>query len=256
MTVTLTLGLSLGALLTGCPKTPDYPACKKDKHCEDGESCVDGLCQNCKADSDCEGGMTCTNFRCEPPTLGAGCETNDACDIGLICLEGTCQSCSDDSQCESNVCLESGRCEPLPCATDDECPIDEICDGGQCIYSPLDSGSTDAVCGVEALYFAFDSAKLSPGNQEQLTQAAACLVDLLQGGGELVLEAHADNVGTEEYNILLTDRRGTTVREFLAGAGVPDDRMRVVGKGALQAQGGDEAGRTKDRRVVFIIEGQ
>ena len=46
---------------TGCKK-PEYPACKKDKHCEEGESCVEGLCQNCTSDEDCvgQGPIVCT----------------------------------------------------------------------------------------------------------------------------------------------------------------------------------------------------
>ena len=82
------------------------------------------------------------------------------------------------------------------------------------------------MCGVSALYFAFDSAKLSPNNQEQLKQAVPCLTEQLGGGASLVLESHADKVGTEEYNILLTDRRGTSVREFLAALSGQRDRGR------------------------------
>jgi peptidoglycan-associated lipoprotein len=94
---------------------------------------------------------------------------------------------------------------------------------------------------------------LTPNNQEQLTAAVPCFTDLLKDGGELILEAHADNVGGEEYNILLTDRRGTSVRDFLANMGVNNDQMRVVGKGALEAKGSDESSRSKDRRVQFIF---
>ena len=257
-TLPLTLGLALGLLgLTACPKAPEYPACKKDKHCQDGESCIDGVCQNCKTDDECKGkgpngeDLVCVDFRCEAPA--AQCETNDQCEAGMICLEGTCQFCTDGSQCESGVCSPSGRCEPLPCVTDEDCPIDEICDGGQCVYKPIDGDNANAVCGISALYFAFDSAKLTPNNQEQLTNAAPCMVDLLKGGGEMILEAHADNVGGEEYNILLTDRRGTSVHDFLVNMGVNDEQMRVVGKGALEAKGNDESSRSKDRRVQFIF---
>lgn len=252
-----TLGLTLGMVmgLSGCPNKEEYPACRKDKDCQPGESCVDKLCQNCKVDDDCKGkgpageDLSCVNFRCEAV---AACTTNDQCEPGMICVDGSCQFCTDGSQCESGVCNPSGRCEPVPCSTDDDCPIDEVCDGGQCVYKPL-SQEPNAVCGISALYFAFDSAKLTPGNQEQLTSAADCFIDLLKDGGELVLEAHADNVGAEEYNILLTDRRGTSVRSFLANMAVPDGQMRVVGKGALEAQGSDESSRAKDRRVQFIF---
>jgi peptidoglycan-associated lipoprotein len=108
----LTLGLVLG--LGGCPNKEPYPACSKDKHCQEGESCVDNLCQNCKTDDECKGkgpngeDLVCVDFRCEAPA--SECESNDQCELGMICVEGTCQFCTDDSQCESGVCSESGRC--------------------------------------------------------------------------------------------------------------------------------------------------
>lgn len=252
----LALPLLFGLTLTACPKAGEYPACRKDKDCKEGESCVDKLCQNCKTDDDCKGkgpngeDLPCVEFRCdEQAAAGAECE----CDPGMVCVDGSCEFCTEDSQCESGVCnLDSGRCEQVPCTTDDDCPIDEICDGGQCVYKPLDADNEGAVCEVKALYFGFDSSRLTPSAQEKLKTAAQCFIDLLADGGELVLEAHADNVGGEEYNILLTDRRGTSVRDFLANMGVPNDQMRVVGKGALEAQGSDEASRAKDRRVQFI----
>jgi hypothetical protein len=42
--------------MTGCKK-PEYPACKRNKHCnqEMGEKCVDGTCQNCVENSECAG---------------------------------------------------------------------------------------------------------------------------------------------------------------------------------------------------------
>jgi peptidoglycan-associated lipoprotein len=260
ISATVILSLGLLASVSGCQKKPEYPACKKDKHCEPGETCVDGLCQNCQADTDCKGkgpngeDLSCVDFRCEAPS--GECQTAADCDPGMVCNANKCEFCTDGSQCESGVCNDSGRCEPMPCSTDDDCPVDEVCDGGQCIYHPLNQDQAGAVCGISALYFAFDSAKLSPSNQEQLTTAAPCFIELAQGGGGIVLEAHADNVGTEEYNILLTDRRGTSVRSFLANLGVPDDQLRVVGKGALEAHGTDESSRSKDRRVQFIVEGQ
>jgi len=256
MVSTLVLGLGLG----GCNNKHEYPACAKDKHCEAGESCVDKLCQNCKVDEDCEGkgpdgeDLSCVEFRCEQPAeVGGACQSASDCDPGLLCNAGACESCTEGSQCESGVCHPSGRCEAMPCSTDDDCPIDEICDGGQCLFHPIE-GSEEAVCGLPPMFFGFDSAQLSPGNQEQLSAAASCLVDLLGEDKTLLLEAHADNVGTTEYNILLTDKRGSTVSAYLEQLGVPGDHMRVVGKGSLEAEGSDESTRAQDRRVEFIVE--
>ena len=262
----LLLAATAALALGGCKK-PEYPACKKDKHCnqELGESCVDGTCQNCQTDAECVGkgpggvDWVCSEFRCQDPSaasLGGGgegdpCMQRTDCYGGLACSGGKCSMCTDDIQCAPDTCtIETGRCGGSQCTSDDSCPMDEICDGGQCIF-PGGEASAEAVCGVDAVYFGFDSDKLSPKNEELLTGVAQCLID---GGTAVILEAHADNVGTEEYNILLTDRRGSSVKAFLEAKGVPAEQLSVVGKGALEATGSSEAERAKDRRVDLVAQ--
>lgn len=199
---------------------------------------------------------TCLEASCEADAAPAECQSNEQCELGMLCVEGGCEFCREPSQCASSLCSPSGRCEPLPCATDDGCPIQQICDGSQCIHiasnAELEREREQAVCGIAALYFAFDSAKLTPNNQEQLASAVPCLLELLSRGGELSLEAHADKLGGEQYSLLLAERRGSSVREFLASMGVPAEHMRVTGKGALEAKGSDEPTRARDRRVRIV----
>jgi outer membrane protein OmpA-like peptidoglycan-associated protein len=266
-TTLLALPLLLGAAfaVSGCKK-PEYPACKKDKHCKEGEKCIDKICQNCKTDTECLGkgpngeNWVCSEFRCQDPALvGAGgtsgggdlgspCMATDECMPGFVCRDGTCNTCTQDSECPSGKCNPgSQRCE-FQCMTDDDCPMDEICDGGQCIFSGTPP-SDEVLCGLEAVYFGFDSPELSPKSQEDLKTAAECIKTQ---GRQVILEAHADNIGTEEYNILLTDRRGQSVKGFLENLGVGGDSMQVVSKGSLEATGTSEEERSKDRRVQFI----
>jgi len=66
--------------------------------------------------------------------------------------------------------------------------------------------------------------------QDQLKGLAECF----KTQNKLVyLEAHADSRGTEEYNIMLTDRRGNGVKKFLEDLGVTAANMQVVSKGDL-----------------------
>jgi peptidoglycan-associated lipoprotein len=268
-TLGIVLGLAAAAFATtGCAK---YPSCKKDEHCraEAGERCVDGVCQNCKADADCvartpagQPAWTCNAFRCGPPGAtaagggggeGAPCTQLPDCMQGLVCREGVCAGCTDDLECSPSTCdLATARCRPQgggPCQTDDQCAMDEICDGGTCVFSGDLPGEDAGPCGLPAVYFGFDSDQLTPSTQEQLTAAADCIS---QQGRPVILEAHADELGTEEYNILLTERRGSMVRTFLAGKGVPIERMQVLAKGSLEANATDEASRAKERRVSFL----
>mgnify|MGYP003949035617 FL=1 len=125
----------------------------------------------------------------------------------------------------------------------------EICDGGMCIFSGDYGGDGEMVCNLKAVFFGFDSPQLTPETQTDLKAAADCI----KNEGRLVyLEAHADGRGTEEYNILLTDKRGQGVKSFLQNLGVPPENMQVISKGSLEATGSDEAGYAQDRRVEFV----
>lgn len=269
--------LAVPAMLsfTGC-KPPPYPQCKKDKHCKVnlGEKCVDGKCQNCTTDADCATKAppdaptpwVCADFRCQDPatlegatTEGAGdgkgepCAQTGDCINGWVCREGVCDACVDDIECEGGSCdFSTGQCVVAgagggTCQTDDECQMDEICDNGTCVFSDV-TGGTDP-CGLKAVFFDFDSPKIKPDAAEQLKGLAECM----QQQGRLVyLEAHADPRGTEEYNILLTDKRGQSVKKFLQDLGVTGDNMQVISKGSLEATGTSEAEWSQDRRVEFI----
>jgi peptidoglycan-associated lipoprotein len=269
--------LALGALalsLGGCKNKRVYPECKRDKHChqEKEEKCVDGQCQrDCKAASDCEAmGPEGENWLCGPAGIctdpnaeGAGgsgqgspCTSSLDCTGGLVCKAGACDFCAADMDCPAGACdLGTGLCAGgIPgaagsCTVDDDCAMDEICDGGMCIFSGDYQGDGETLCNLDAVFFGFDSPQLSPETQEALKTAAECI----KGQGRLVyLEAHADPRGTEEYNILLTDKRGQSVKSFLQDLGVPPENMQVISKGSLESSGSDEAGYSKDRRVEFI----
>src|SRR5690606_10879219 len=198
-----------------------------------------GLC-GCRGKGLAREDLSCVEQPCEVAAAADQCR----CDPGMICEAGSCRSCADAGQCPTGVCHPSGRCEPLPCALDDECPTAEICDGGQCIHaSEDDAAATRGVCGIAVVYFASDSAKLTPNNQERLTTAAPCLQDTLAAGGALVLEAHDDDLCERQYSLSSSERRAASVRDFLGGVGAPAEQIRVIRKGAPEASGHDGSSR-------------
>ena len=258
--------LAGSAALAGCKK-PTYPACKKDSQCnaEYGEACVDGTCQGCETNEDCSvygDGLVCYEYRCQSPDEvsvnappgeeGSPCTERSDCMGGLACNGGVCTGCTENFECAPYSCnLDTGRCDPQgACEYDTDCPSEEICDAGMCVYAGGNGGG-EGVCGLDAVYFAFDSAVLTPKNKQLLEDAAVCLMDT---GSAVYLEAHADNVGTEEYNILLTEKRGRSVSGFLTDRGVDESQVQVVAKGSLEASGQSESQRAQDRRVDFISQ--
>lgn len=102
----------------------------------------------------------------------------------------------------------------------------------------------------------FDTGKatLKPGAVSAIDRLAA----FLKGASDrtVMIEGHTDNVGNEDYNQALSQRRAETVQQALIGRGVSSDRIAAVGKGeALPVASNDSAGgRQQNRRVEIVIE--
>ena len=69
------------------------------------------------------------------------------------------------------------------------------------------------------------------------------------------VEGHTDNVGSEDKNLTLSEKRAQAVRDFLANAGVPADHITAAGKGEGEpvATNKTAAGRQQNRRVELVI---
>ncbi|MCF2906388.1 peptidoglycan-associated lipoprotein Pal [Octadecabacter sp. CECT 8868] len=70
-----------------------------------------------------------------------------------------------------------------------------------------------------------------------------------------VIEGHADEQGTREYNLALGARRANAVREYLISKGLASSRVRTVsyGKERPLAVCSDESCYAQNRRAVTII---
>jgi outer membrane protein OmpA-like peptidoglycan-associated protein len=101
----------------------------------------------------------------------------------------------------------------------------------------------------------FDSGKsaLKPGARTTLTRIA----DQLKTDEtvRVTIEGHTDDVGSEESNQTLSERRATAVRDFLVSAGIPAERVTSSGRGEEQpvASNKNVAGRQQNRRVELLI---
>jgi outer membrane protein OmpA-like peptidoglycan-associated protein len=101
--------------------------------------------------------------------------------------------------------------------------------------------------------FDFDSAALRPENRETLSRIAGVL--LASEGYRLFIDGHTDDIGTEEYNQGLSERRASSVRDYLVKAGVPAVIITVKGFGKSNplVQAKTEDAREKNRRVEIGI---
>lgn len=77
--------------------------------------------------------------------------------------------------------------------------------------------------------FAFDSADLSAGGMATLDE----LVQATGGGtvATITVTGHADRIGSDEYNMQLSQRRAKTVADYMIGKGIPAGSITAIGKG-------------------------
>jgi peptidoglycan-associated lipoprotein len=81
---------------------------------------------------------------------------------------------------------------------------------------------------LQTIYFAFDKADLRPEDAAKLDQNA----EWLKGNDLMILiEGHADERGTNEYNLALGERRAKAIRDYLIGKGIAAERVNTVSYG-------------------------
>ena len=105
----------------------------------------------------------------------------------------------------------------------------------------------------DTVNFDFDSAELTVSARSTLNRQAAFLS--LNPSLMIVIEGHADERGTREYNLALGDRRATAVRDYLVAKGINSARVRTVsyGKERPAVAGSDEAAWAKNRRAATVL---
>lgn len=70
-----------------------------------------------------------------------------------------------------------------------------------------------------------------------------------------IIEGHADEQGTREYNVALGERRANTVRDYLVSKGISASRLRVVSYGKERPIEicSAESCYAKNRRAVTVL---
>jgi outer membrane protein OmpA-like peptidoglycan-associated protein len=100
--------------------------------------------------------------------------------------------------------------------------------------------------------FDFGAHQIRPDSRATLDQVAGVLK--ANGGWRITIEGHTDNVGGEQANQLLSERRAAAVRAYLVAAGIDAGRLAPVGFGAQRPLASNETdlGRAQNRRVELV----
>ncbi|MBB4018168.1 peptidoglycan-associated lipoprotein Pal [Chelatococcus sp. GW1] len=107
----------------------------------------------------------------------------------------------------------------------------------------------------DRVFFETDSSDLTPTAVATLNKQAQWLAQYPRY--TFLIEGHADERGTREYNFSLGARRAQTVRDYLASRGVPASRMRTIsyGKERPVAVCNDISCWSQNRRAVTVLDG-
>jgi peptidoglycan-associated lipoprotein len=103
------------------------------------------------------------------------------------------------------------------------------------------------------LQFAFDDYSLSTKSKENLEKLAAWMKKA--GAAKIQVEGHACDIGTNEYNLALGERRANSAKTYLEGLGVSSWRVSTISYGEERplVPNSDEANRSKNRRDEFVL---
>jgi peptidoglycan-associated lipoprotein len=105
----------------------------------------------------------------------------------------------------------------------------------------------------DRVFFAVDQSNLSDQARATLTGQAQWLMQ--NGSYAIIVEGHADEQGTREYNLALGARRASAAQNFLISQGVAASRIRTVsyGKERPVEVCSTEDCYTRNRRAVTVL---
>ena len=118
---------------------------------------------------------------------------------------------------------------------------------------PSEEAEADGAIVLRNVFFATGSAELIGLSTEELDR----LVAVLQQEPEVAVEiaGHTDDVGSEEANQRLSERRAQSVKRYLESQGIAPERVTAVGYGESRpvAENTTAAGRASNRRTTFRL---
>ncbi len=105
----------------------------------------------------------------------------------------------------------------------------------------------------DSVTFLVDAYTLDAGARSALGQQAEWLID--NPDYDAIVQGHADERGTREYNLALGDRRANSARDYLLSLGVNAGRVKTVsyGKERPAQLCSDESCYSQNRRAVTVL---
>jgi outer membrane protein OmpA-like peptidoglycan-associated protein len=128
-------------------------------------------------------------------------------------------------------------------------------DALQAQIEELNAEATDRglVVTLGDLLFATGKSELKGGAVRNLSKLAAFLNE--NKDRSVMIEGYTDSIGSEDYNMGLSQRRADSVKAYLVNEGIAPGRLATAGKGEASPVAGNDtaSGRQQNRRVEVII---
>jgi outer membrane protein OmpA-like peptidoglycan-associated protein len=104
----------------------------------------------------------------------------------------------------------------------------------------------------------FATGKYNLRPEAQLVLAKLSGIILSHPGLNLAVEGFTDTIGSDDFNLKLSQQRADTVREYLVTQGLTDSTVTATGFGKTNpvADNATAAGRQKNRRVEIVVSGE
>ena len=120
------------------------------------------------------------------------------------------------------------------------------------VYTGTDTVEYLAAGVADRVFFATNESVLTTASRETLRKQAAWLRK--NSSINVVLEGHADERGTREYNLALGERRANAAKDYLMTYGISSDRISVLsyGKERPVDSGSNPLAWSKNRRSVTV----
>ena len=151
--------------------------------------------------------------------------------------------------------LKNGFLILLACLVLSACATQKKATTGQLqgdVYTGTDTIKYLASGVPDRVFFATNETVLTTASRETLRKQAAWLRK--NSDINVVLEGHADERGTREYNLALGERRANSAKDYLMTYGISSDRISVLsyGKERPVDSGSNPLSWSKNRRSVTV----
>lgn len=126
--------------------------------------------------------------------------------------------------------------------------------GGGNIDGVMPNTQQDLVVNIgDRVFFGYDQYDLTSEARAQIERQAQWMK---QNTVSIMVEGHADERGTREFNIALGEKRASAVRNYLIANGVEPSRLQTIsyGKERPAVMGAEETSWAQNRRGVLVVQ--